>query len=83
MVAQLRLPVDSAAKTSERVDALLSRLCLAYAADVPIGNPLRPGISGGQRKRLSIGMELIDNPSLLFLGALRAVCLSCFFQNWR
>ncbi len=75
---RLRLPAQSAAKTSERVDALLSRLGLAYAADVPIGNALRPGISGGQRKRLSIGMELIDNPSLLFLGALRVL----FCPSW-
>jgi hypothetical protein len=37
------------------VDVLLARLGLDYAADVPIGNALAPGISGGQRKRLSIG----------------------------
>lgn len=88
--AQLRLPAQPAANTHARVEALMARLGLAYAADVPIGNALRPGISGGQRKRLSIGacpmrraaamsalsmhscsagMELIDNPALLFLGA--------------
>ena len=65
--SQLRLPPATAAVTRKRVDALMERLGLAYCADVPIGNALHPGISGGQRKRLSIGMELIDNPSLLFL----------------
>lgn len=54
---RLRLPREAAAKTHVRVDALLARLGLTYAADVRIGNVLHPGISGGQRKRLSIGMS--------------------------
>ena len=56
---RLRLPVQSAAATSARVQALLDRLGLDYAADVRIGNALRPGISGGQRKRLSIGAQVV------------------------
>ncbi len=52
--------------TSKRVSYLLDRLGLAYAADVRIGNALRPGLSGGQRKRLSVAIELLDSPSLLF-----------------
>lgn len=32
-----------------------------------IGNAERRGISGGQRKRVSIGMEMITDPSILFL----------------
>ena len=53
--------------TAARVEYLLSRLGLAYAADVRIGNALRPGLSGGQRKRLSVAIELLDSPSVLFL----------------
>ena len=32
-----------------------------------IGGPLIKGISGGQRKRTSVGIELITDPALLFL----------------
>jgi ABC-type multidrug transport system ATPase subunit len=35
--------------------------------DTIIGNELIKGISGGERKRTSIGYELITNPSLLLL----------------
>ena len=35
--------------------------------DTIIGNELSKGISGGERKRASIGYELITNPSLLIL----------------
>ena len=62
---RLRLPPQSAAATSARVQALLDRLGLSYAADVRIGNALKPGISGGQRKRLSIGARM---PVLCAIG---------------
>eukprot|EP00854_Cymbomonas_tetramitiformis_P003774 gene3774-4722_t len=51
----------------ELVARLIARLGLTYVKDVQIGDCLNPGISGGQRKRVSVGMELMDNPSLLFL----------------
>ena len=35
--------------------------------DTYIGGPLLKGISGGERKRCSIGVELITNPALIFL----------------
>lgn len=34
---------------------------------VQVGTPLIRGISGGERKRTSIGMEMITDPSVLFL----------------
>ncbi|KAK3234274.1 hypothetical protein CYMTET_55468 [Cymbomonas tetramitiformis] len=52
---------------NELVARLIARLGLTYVKDVQIGDCLNPGISGGQRKRVSVGMELMDNPSLLFL----------------
>ena len=42
-------------------------LGLTKCADTLIGNVMIKGISGGERKRTSIGVELITNPSLIFL----------------
>ncbi|KAK3265206.1 hypothetical protein CYMTET_26099 [Cymbomonas tetramitiformis] len=71
--AQLRVLKDSfelpatESYRQELVSNLIIRLGLDYVKDVKIGNVLQPGISGGQRKRVSVGMELMNNPSLLFL----------------
>ena len=46
---------------------MLEDLNLTACADVSIGGELIKGISGGQRKRTSIGVEMITSPSLLFL----------------
>ena len=32
-----------------------------------VGSPLRKGISGGERKRLCVAMELLTRPRLIFL----------------
>jgi ABC-type multidrug transport system ATPase subunit len=48
----------------------LSRTCklgLKKAANTKIGNVLVRGVSGGEKKRVNIGIELIKNPSALFL----------------
>ena len=49
---------------AKKVDVLLEELGLTVCADVLIGGPLIKGISGGQRKRTSVGVELITNPSV-------------------
>ncbi len=43
-----------------------------------IGNEETRGISGGQRKRVNVGLELVADPSLLFLVSrgLAALCLT-------
>ncbi len=51
----------------ERINAVITSLDLAKCADTRIGNVDERGISGGQRKRVSIGMELLTNPMVLCL----------------
>lgn len=46
--------------------SLLEDLGLIDCANVMIGGPLFKGISGGQMKRTSVGIELITNPSVRF-----------------
>lgn len=41
-------------------------MSLDRIADSIVGGPERRGISGGERKRVSIGMELMARPLLLF-----------------
>lgn len=50
-----------------RVNRLLKELGLVHCADVIIGSLKNKTISGGERKRTAIGVELITDPSLLLL----------------
>lgn len=61
--AELRFPADvSPEERSARVDEVMTELGLAHRADVPIEK-----LSGGQRKRTSVALELLTRPALLFL----------------
>ncbi|OBI41446.1 ABC transporter ATP-binding protein [Mycobacterium colombiense] len=61
--ALLRLPAGTSAAEAERVvDETLQSLDLADRADVPVR-----ALSGGQRKRASIAVELLTRPRLFFL----------------
>ena len=51
----------------KKVIEMLSSLGLLEAKDLKVGNPLEQTISGGQRKRLNIALELIREPSVLFV----------------
>jgi ABC-type multidrug transport system ATPase subunit/ABC-type multidrug transport system permease subunit len=66
--ARLRLdPITTDDEIKEKVDTLITKLGLDECADVLVGGEMIKGISGGQRKRTSVGLELITDPSLLFL----------------
>lgn len=65
--AALRMTGVSAEEMEEAVTSMLNALGIQDCADTFIGNELIKGISGGQRKRTSVGIELITQPSLLFL----------------
>jgi ABC transport system ATP-binding/permease protein len=49
------------------VDCMLQNLGLYEIKDIQVGTPLNKMISGGQRKRLNIALELIREPAVLFL----------------
>jgi ABC transport system ATP-binding/permease protein len=49
------------------VNGLLHNLGLYETRDIQVGSPLNKKISGGQRKRLNIALELIREPAILFL----------------
>ncbi|XP_078453675.1 broad substrate specificity ATP-binding cassette transporter ABCG2 isoform X1 [Lampetra planeri] len=66
--AALRLPQSiSQQEKKERVNQIIQELGLTKCADSKVGTELIRGVSGGERKRTNIGMELINDPSVLFL----------------
>uniref|UniRef100_A0A7N9AM60 ABC transporter domain-containing protein n=1 Tax=Mastacembelus armatus TaxID=205130 RepID=A0A7N9AM60_9TELE len=67
--ANLRLNPKHHSSTEKhsRVEDIIQDLGLTDCADTKIGTEFLRGVSGGERKRCSIGMELIISPSLLFL----------------
>ena len=64
--ANMRLQKSEEERT-HIVDDLLDSLGLLDCKDTKIGNNLIKGVSGGERKRTSIGVELITDPCLIFL----------------
>lgn len=66
--AKLRLPRNTPEKTLVKlVDKMITELGLESCADTYIGGALLKGISGGERKRTSIGVELVVKPEMVFL----------------
>lgn len=66
--ARVRLPRTwSAAAVEAHVDCVVDCLELAHVAHARVGSVGKPVISGGQRKRVSIGMELAAAPMAIFL----------------
>mgnify|MGYP002387077453 FL=1 len=62
--AMLRLPSSMSTKMKyERVEQVIADLSLQHVAESPIGGQWVRGISGGEKRRVSIGIELITNPS--------------------
>ncbi|XP_041489135.1 broad substrate specificity ATP-binding cassette transporter ABCG2 [Microtus oregoni] len=66
--AALRLPTTMKNhEKNERINMVIKELGLEKVADSKVGTQFIRGVSGGERKRTSIGMELITDPSILFL----------------
>ncbi|KAI8897754.1 hypothetical protein BC833DRAFT_592563 [Globomyces pollinis-pini] len=64
---RMRLHQKSAMELQLKVNETIKALDLSTVADDIVGDELVRGISGGQRKRVSIGLELVTEPSVLFL----------------
>jgi len=76
--AYLRLPAaTSQTEIHDRVENLLKDLGLLECADVFVGDENIKGLSGGQRKRTSVGVELITDPTVSIHR------LSCLILSYR
>ncbi|XP_064416330.1 broad substrate specificity ATP-binding cassette transporter ABCG2 [Latimeria chalumnae] len=66
--AALRLSKSiSDGEKNEKIEELIQELGLSKVANSKVGTQLIRGVSGGERKRTNIGMELIIDPPVLFL----------------
>ena len=50
----------------DRVDEVIEHLGLGKARNTKIGGPMVRGVSGGEAKRISIGIGLLNNPRIMF-----------------
>ena len=67
LAARLRAKKDTPdAEITATAEALMRRLGLAKVADARVGGGRARGLSGGERKRLSIACELVGSPAVLF-----------------
>lgn len=66
--ARLSLPSTvSKAERKKRVEDLIASFGLQDQADTIVGTPIKKGLSGGQKKRLSVASRLVTDPSIIFL----------------
>uniref|UniRef100_K3WC73 ABC transporter domain-containing protein n=1 Tax=Globisporangium ultimum (strain ATCC 200006 / CBS 805.95 / DAOM BR144) TaxID=431595 RepID=K3WC73_GLOUD len=68
MAAKLSLPsAVTKAMIHDRVETALGEMGLRNCANTVVGDVFRKGISGGQKRRLSMAIELLSNPSIFLL----------------
>ncbi|WOL10374.1 hypothetical protein Cni_G19129 [Canna indica] len=65
--ADFRLGSIPLAEKKERVEKLIEQLGLTWSRNTYIGDEGTRGVSGGERRRVSIGVDIIHGPALLFL----------------
>ncbi|CAI8604934.1 unnamed protein product [Vicia faba] len=67
LAIELQLPnISSVEERDEHVNNLLFKLGLVSCADTNVGDAKVRGISGGEKKRLSLACELLATPSVIF-----------------
>lgn len=66
--AELKLPkLTSKEERRNLVDEIILNLGLKECKNTLVGDSKNKGLSGGEKRRLSVGLQLISNPSVLFL----------------
>ncbi|KAJ3192709.1 glutamine--fructose-6-phosphate transaminase (isomerizing) [Irineochytrium annulatum] len=66
--ATLRLPESvTPAEKAQRVNEIMNTLGILHIADHRVGGFGKRGISGGEKRRVSIGIELVTSPAVLLL----------------
>lgn len=66
--AELRLPPPTSSVERQRVvEDVILELGLKECADTRIGNNTHRACSGGEKRRTSLGVQMLANPSVLFL----------------
>jgi len=66
--ARLRLPKEvTDLEVTQKVEEVVNDLGLKDRLGTQIGSPERKGLSGGQKKRVNLAMELMTDPKILFL----------------
>ena len=76
--AKMRLSAKtSEAELNDLTSVMLSELGLKDCQDTIIGGELVKGVSGGERKRTAVGVELVTKPALVFLDG-ECTCGSCY-----
>ena len=69
--AKLKLPRKMSIQEKEdKVLQIINKLKLNDCQNTFIGNDAIRGVSGGEKKRTSVGVELVTDPDLIFLGML-------------
>ena len=65
---QSKLRVSGATAQAERVDMVLTQMMLQrQQTTLVVGSSFRSGISGGEKRRVSVAIELLSEPAVLFL----------------
>ncbi|MBN2533702.1 MAG: ATP-binding cassette domain-containing protein [Spirochaetales bacterium] len=65
--AKIRMPGRSKKEINFLIESVLKDIGLLDKKNLKVGNPVQKVLSGGQRKRLNIGLELLADPDLFFL----------------
>ena len=77
--AWTRMPEGTTTESREkRVEQLLEMMSLTSVKDSIVGDAMRKGISGGQKKRLSIAVEIVSLPEIIFLDGMIMVKMQYF-----